>query len=150
MFYTCLSVIQYTGGERSTWAGTPPWGGTPPGHSACWDTVNKRAAWIPLECILVFVFVSAVVVVLRIFLRYKAACFSKTNYYITSNVEVLLSFLFNWQPPTTHQAHQVKLSAIRSKVPTNLKNLLIQWSILFTITSSLNKQIATIDRPSHK
>ena len=42
---------------------TPPTGilrrhsglaGTPPhGHSACWDTVNKRAVCIPLECILV-------------------------------------------------------------------------------------------------
>ena len=52
-------------------AGTPPWAGTtplgrynplgrykPPGqvhhrHSACWDTVNKWAVRIPLECILV-------------------------------------------------------------------------------------------------
>ena len=39
-------------------AGTPPWAGTPhgqvnPHHSACWDTVNKRAVRIPLECILV-------------------------------------------------------------------------------------------------
>ena len=60
---------------------TPPWAGTPPGkvppgqtlppgqvqppaqcmlgytpppaHSACWDTVNKQAVCIPLECILV-------------------------------------------------------------------------------------------------
>ena len=36
----------------------PPWAGTPPGRytplfSACWDTVNKRAVRIPLECILV-------------------------------------------------------------------------------------------------
>ena len=27
--------------------------GRPPLHSACWDTVNKRAVRIPLECILV-------------------------------------------------------------------------------------------------
>ena len=41
-------------------AGTPPlgrytpfWAGTPPpGYNACWDTVNKRAVRIPLECIL--------------------------------------------------------------------------------------------------
>ena len=26
---------------------------TPPHHSSCWDTVNKRAVRIPLECILV-------------------------------------------------------------------------------------------------
>ena len=33
---------------------TIPWTGTPPtGHSACWDTFNKRAVRIPLECILV-------------------------------------------------------------------------------------------------
>ena len=31
--------------------GTPP-GQVPPGHSACWDSVNKRAVRIPLECIL--------------------------------------------------------------------------------------------------
>ena len=30
--------------------------GTPPGHSACWDTVNKRVARILLECILVIIF----------------------------------------------------------------------------------------------
>ena len=29
--------------------------GTPHGHSGCWDTVNKRAVRIPLECILVHV-----------------------------------------------------------------------------------------------
>ena len=40
-------------------AGTPLWAGTPrgqvhpPGHSACWDTVNKWAVCIPLECIFV-------------------------------------------------------------------------------------------------
>ena len=37
------------------WAGTPSWAGTPPGqvhpNSACWDTVNKRAVRILLECI---------------------------------------------------------------------------------------------------
>ena len=31
----------------------PPQTGTPPLHSACWDTVNKRAVRIPLECNLV-------------------------------------------------------------------------------------------------
>ena len=31
---------------------TPPLG-RPLLHSACWDTVNKRAVRIPLECILV-------------------------------------------------------------------------------------------------
>ena len=40
----------------STWAGTP-WAGTPPAGTllgnACWDTVNKRAVRILLECILV-------------------------------------------------------------------------------------------------
>ena len=30
-----------------------PWGQVPPRHSACWDTVNKWAVHIPLECILV-------------------------------------------------------------------------------------------------
>ena len=84
-FYTCLSVILFTGGgvpgQVPLQAGTPsrigiplgryplapgqvppgryppgrytPWVDTPPGHSACWDTVNKRAVRIPLECILV-------------------------------------------------------------------------------------------------
>ena len=32
---------------------TPPWADTPL-SSACWDTVNKRAVRIPLECILVY------------------------------------------------------------------------------------------------
>ena len=49
-------------GQAGTpWAGTPPGqagtppgqAGTPPLHSACWDTVNKRAVRIPLECNLV-------------------------------------------------------------------------------------------------
>ena len=36
----------------------PPWADNPPGQttplrSACWDTVNKRAVRMPLECILV-------------------------------------------------------------------------------------------------
>ena len=51
------------------WVGTPPWAGTPPRQvhptgqvhpregthpiSVCWDTVNKRAVRILLECILV-------------------------------------------------------------------------------------------------
>ena len=47
---------------RLPWADTPqadcpghtPPGQTPPLHSACWDTVNKWAVRIPLECILVF------------------------------------------------------------------------------------------------
>ena len=48
---------------HTPWAGTPPPGQvhtgryTPgqvhPHHSACWDTVNKWAVRIPLECILV-------------------------------------------------------------------------------------------------
>ena len=33
----------------------PPGHTPPPPSSACWDTVNKRAVRIPLECILVFV-----------------------------------------------------------------------------------------------
>ena len=47
-------------GKTSPWADTP-WADTPPGrhppgrhpplHSACWDTVSKRAIRIPLECI---------------------------------------------------------------------------------------------------
>ena len=77
-----LSVSHSVHGGGSTWVGTPhpgqvhtpgrytpappgryiPWTGIPPGqvhppcHSACWDTVNKRAVripLIPLECILV-------------------------------------------------------------------------------------------------
>ena len=67
-----VSVILSTEGEylgRYPLAGTslpcrytPPWQvtpltGTPPGHSACWDTVNKRVVRILLECILVlFIF----------------------------------------------------------------------------------------------
>ena len=49
-FYTCVSVILFTGEYLGRYprAGTTP----PPGHSACWDTVNKRAVRIPLECIL--------------------------------------------------------------------------------------------------
>ena len=35
------------------WADTPPWADTSALRSACWDTVNKRAVRIPLECILV-------------------------------------------------------------------------------------------------
>ena len=33
--------------------GRQPPGHTPPPRSTCWDTVNKRAVRIPLECILV-------------------------------------------------------------------------------------------------
>ena len=47
-------------GTPPLWAGTPPlWAGTPPSRyphspsSACWDTVNKRAVRILLECFLV-------------------------------------------------------------------------------------------------
>ena len=39
-------------GRYTPQAGTPP-GRYTPSHSACWDTVNKRAVRIPLECILV-------------------------------------------------------------------------------------------------
>ena len=39
---------------HTPWAGiTPQAGSPPPGHSACWNMVNKRAVRIPLECILV-------------------------------------------------------------------------------------------------
>ena len=78
-----VSVILLTGGipgQVHPLAGTPhlagtPWAGTPPGrytslarynpragtppsrytphHSACWDTVSKRAVRILMECILV-------------------------------------------------------------------------------------------------
>ena len=62
MFYTCLSVILFTGG--STWVGTPPgqvhppgtytpWAGTPREQCKLGDTGNKRAVSILLECILV-------------------------------------------------------------------------------------------------
>ena len=79
-FYTCLSVILFTGrgvpgqvpsptgGRYTPQAGIPwqvpprqvhpPPTDTPPRrytsrHSACWDMVKKRAVRIPLECILV-------------------------------------------------------------------------------------------------
>ena len=39
-------------GRHPSWASTPTWEDTPL-SSACWDTVNKRAVCIPLECILV-------------------------------------------------------------------------------------------------
>ena len=63
--------LEGTHWQARLWAGTPPGrytpqAGTPiPGrytpslHSACWDTVNKRAVRIPLECILVFVLILA-------------------------------------------------------------------------------------------
>ena len=59
-FHRCLSVHRGCGWgvcPNACWD-TPPWAGTPPGRyttlcSACWDTVNKRAVCIPLECILV-------------------------------------------------------------------------------------------------
>ena len=40
-------------GRYTPQAGTPPGRYTPSHHSSCWDTVNKRAVRIPLECILV-------------------------------------------------------------------------------------------------
>ena len=54
-----------TPGQVQPWAFTPPrqvppWAGTPPTRvgtppsNACWDTVNKRAVHILLECILVY------------------------------------------------------------------------------------------------
>ena len=46
-FYTCLSFCSQRGDLAY-----PP-GQTPPLHSACWDTVNKRAVCILLECNLV-------------------------------------------------------------------------------------------------
>ena len=47
--------------QAGTPPGTPPWQVHPgqvqppqlPGHSVCWDMVNKQAVHIPLECILV-------------------------------------------------------------------------------------------------
>ena len=48
---------RYPLGRYTSRAGTPPSRYTPgrytPRHSACWDTVNKQAVRIPLECILV-------------------------------------------------------------------------------------------------
>ena len=38
--------------QTPPWEDTP-WADTPPLHSACWDTVNKQAVRIPLECIFV-------------------------------------------------------------------------------------------------
>ena len=62
-FYICLSVILFTGyggeylGRYPPRAGTPLWAGTPPPPgNGCWDTVNKRAVRILLECILVIKF----------------------------------------------------------------------------------------------
>ena len=64
-FHRCLSV--HGGGSASMHAGIHPpgqvhpnWAGTPPGRythwgSACWDTVNKWAVHIQLECILVLI-----------------------------------------------------------------------------------------------
>ena len=65
-----VSVILSTG-DTPPWADTPQAdppgqtplpGQTPPVHaeihpppSVCWDTVNKRAVRIPLECILVII-----------------------------------------------------------------------------------------------
>ena len=48
LFYTCQSVIPFTGACVCCY---PP--GQTPMRSACWDTVNKRAVRILLECILV-------------------------------------------------------------------------------------------------
>ena len=57
-FYTCLSVILFTvgrvPGQVHPRAGTPLWAGTHPPGNVCWDTVNKRAVRILLECILVY------------------------------------------------------------------------------------------------
>ena len=59
-FYTCLSFCPQGGGclpytDIPLWADTPradtPWADTSL-HSACWDTVNKQAVRILLECIL--------------------------------------------------------------------------------------------------
>ena len=61
----------HTPGRYTTLAGTPPWAGTPPRQvhfpgqvhhldSACWDTVNKWAVRILLECILVWKLVSKI------------------------------------------------------------------------------------------
>ena len=58
-------------GQAPPWADPPPKGGSPRAgtpspwagthlRSACWDTVNKRAVRIPLECILVLVAVGFV------------------------------------------------------------------------------------------
>ena len=63
-FHRCLSVYWGGGCPIACWDTHPPLGRHhPPGQtppctdtplgSACWDTVNKRAVRIPLECILV-------------------------------------------------------------------------------------------------
>ena len=57
-----LSVVLFTGGglpgQVTPWGRYTPLGRYIPGrytpHSACWDTVNKRAVRILLECFLVF------------------------------------------------------------------------------------------------
>ena len=48
-----LSFILFTGGLPYTPLGRHPPLGKSPLHSACWDTVNKRAVRILLECNLV-------------------------------------------------------------------------------------------------
>ena len=63
-----MSVCLQGGGHPHCMLDTPPWadtlsGQTPslgrhPLRSACWDTVNKRAVRIPLECNLVYLFIS--------------------------------------------------------------------------------------------
>ena len=45
--------------------GRPPWADTPL-PSACWDTVNKCAVRIPLECILVLVFKIQTILIARV------------------------------------------------------------------------------------
>ena len=56
---TKFAKVVFTGACLSTGGGGvsathPPPGSTPPFYSTCWDTVNKRAVRIPLECILVY------------------------------------------------------------------------------------------------
>ena len=60
--YVFTGVCLSTGGVCSIAAGKHiPLGRYPPARhppgSACWDTVKKRAVSIPLECILVFVYI---------------------------------------------------------------------------------------------
>ena len=69
-FHRCLSIHSGKGGclPHCMLGYTPPWADiphadtplgrhpradTPPLHGTCWDTVNKQAVFIPLECNLV-------------------------------------------------------------------------------------------------
>ena len=61
--YVFTDVCLSTGGMSVTHPmARPPWTDTPLGRhhlpSACWDTVNKRAVRIPLECILVTILIT--------------------------------------------------------------------------------------------